>query len=213
MSIDVKTLALARAMGGGSGGGGNFFNENGLIKQEALPEGYPYKGLKEKVMGGRYSDTDSGVILYTEEGETHVPWASAVKVTFEEDYFFRIGDALPYDTLKVAVFGPQYNDYGEEVETPIGPMLDLLEADGFVTADYVCGFSFVVTYKDNIRVLGTLFSKAGTYLPISFLHFIKWSEESVLPIDPIYLGLTSPDGTVWGLSVSDDGTLTAVPRK
>lgn len=42
--IDATTLALIKKMGGGSGGGGgaDILNTDGIIKQEVLPEGYPY---------------------------------------------------------------------------------------------------------------------------------------------------------------------------
>lgn len=48
MPFDNKMLAALRAMGGtggsgGGGSGGSEYFENGIIKQEALPEGYPYE--------------------------------------------------------------------------------------------------------------------------------------------------------------------------
>lgn len=49
--IDATTLALIKKMGGSTGGGGggdsgaDLLNADGVIKQEVLPDGYPYSGM------------------------------------------------------------------------------------------------------------------------------------------------------------------------
>lgn len=58
---------------------------------------------------------------------------------------------------------------------------------------------------------GTVYQMSGKY--VEGMGYVETGEtETIHPIDPKYIVLTSPNGTKYNLSVADDGTLSAVAQ-
>lgn len=57
---------------------------------------------------------------------------------------------------------------------------------------------------------GTVYQMSGKYVEGMGYTEVAGETETIHPIDPKFIVLTSPNGTAYNLSVSDDGTLSAV---
>lgn len=101
MPFDNKMLAALRAMGGtggsgGGGSGGSEYFENGIIKQEALPEGFPY--ASEGVI--TYIDFDGGVVK---------PNNGVLKYNSIPE----VGSIVTVSFIPVDKYGENWQDYAE----------------------------------------------------------------------------------------------------
>jgi hypothetical protein len=165
------------------------FDENNVIKPEALPEGYPYKeGVSIEWDGN--TDGLEAIILGASESST--------------TGFYRLSDTpISDEVLKKATVTTFSGG-----ETVIADEWDTMVADGAVTEDFCMaaqGFLFVVK-KANANAAGITFEKPGIYsMKISsesFTNYVtKLDAQTIHPMASEYLKLGN------GLTVDENGAI------
>lgn len=184
---------------GGSGGGGGAQADlsqtdttkpdyvKGVIRQESLPEGYPYK----------------------ESNKTVIEWDGNAEglETFGGGYY-KVSDKV---FTEAELIGSVASIYNYTTGTRDVELTDNLVSDGGG------GTVSVITDGGNIPSIissdGTSIT-AGTYFHLqddSYIAKLIYGTETIHPIAEEFLPvLTSPNGTKYQLTVADDGTLSAV---
>ena len=124
------------------------------------------------------------------------------------DFYYRVSDAIVSDEqIKVGVM--MDGEGNEETVASIAPW-DTLVSMGYVTEDVTSIESIVFVRKDNVVFQGFTFNKIGVYFGPLVRKFIA---ETIQPMAENFMPLlTSPNGTKYQLTVSDDGTLSAVAQ-
>lgn len=181
-------------IGGGGGGGGTQSDLSqtditqpdyvkGVIRQESLPDGYPYK----EVVTIEWDGNTDGLDVVS-------------------DFYYRVSDAIVSDEQIKA--GVMMDGNGNEETVASIASWDTLVSMGYVTEDVVYLESIVFVRKDSAVLQGVTFNKIGVYFGPLVRKFIT---ETIHPMAPEFLpALTSPNGTKYQLTVADNGTLSAV---
>lgn len=168
------------------------------VDLKCLPDGTPY--------------TAEGELLY----EFNYDGVSAGKVTtaFLNAQAVKISDLTPDESELIGATVVRY-DMGVESQEKVVSITDANGDGGAVTltAD-VRGLCAIVVYKAGAYINGT-YPEPGFYVwdfeGIQYTKTIYKKETIIQPIDPRCIVLTSPNGTKFNLTVSDDGTLSATP--
>lgn len=182
----VLTLRGKRAVWAPGGGG------SGPIDPSRLPEGYPYK----------------------EGSKTVITWDGNTEGKVDLGSLTKVSDLTPsIDELKPAFVSTSISDDAQsDVTGTIIAMTDKLVGE--------TGGSFMIVYEDNYTLHDEVsgqdvtFPEKGIYFG-SVGHYgrtklLVYGTETIHPMSEEYIQLTSPNGTKYKLTVSDDGTLSAV---
>lgn len=159
----------------------------GVIRQDSLPEGYPYKNNRTIIEWD--GNTEGHTMLgnyFCKVYDTALDSLAGYKLTFNSagtKLDFTLGEASPYDS---GTYIYRINFAGENIDAVL-----VVPADN----------------KDNFEP-GIYFFRVGDgYYPC------KLSSETIHPMATEFMpALTSPNGTKYKLTVSDDGTLSAVAQ-
>ena len=163
----------------------------GVIRQESLPDGYPYK---EK---------------------TVIEWDGGADGLYcVNDTWYLVSDEVISDDV---LRNGTVTLITENVvtEKPVGPHWDALVQQGLISED-VSGLmeaTVVVVRKPGVSMMGEgPFERTGTYFVNSYgMRVDKFVSETIHPIAEEFMpALTSPNGTKYKLTVADDGALSAV---
>ena len=201
---------------GGSGGGGGEQPDlsqtdttkpdyvKGIIRQESLPEGYPYKE-QSKILAEWDGNAEGMLSVDLSNGhyayKVCEPISSADLIGVEMKSFSRSPDGEE-SANSVILKDSNFTEIG----------------DGVVQIQYGAAWIFTdaaaasETMHTNIPEAGVYFYKTerggGVSYPISLTvpETIHLMAEELLPL------LTSPNGTKYKLTVADDGTLSAVAQ-
>ena len=189
---------------GGSGGGGCAQPDlsqtdttkpdyvKGVIRQESLPDGYPYK---EK---------------------TVIEWDGGADGLYcVNDTWYLVSDEVISDNVLRNGTITSIIESGVTKTMPVGPHWDTLVKQGLISED-VSGLmegTVVVVRKPGVSMMGDgPFERTGTYFVKSYgTQVTKFVSETIHQIAEEFMpALTSPNGTKYKLTVADDGALSAV---
>jgi hypothetical protein len=188
----TKSFTVKDGTGGGSGGGGvsswndltdKPFDENNVIKPEALPEGYPYKK-------GVSIEWDGNI-----EGKVCVA-----------DQWYRVSDeVISNENLKIGTITTSNG-----VIIAANTNWDNYVSAGNITEDFamVADGTVVVVRTPNASYMEATFEKTGVYfMRMSDVFYItKLSAETIHPMAPEFL--PEPKTEEWTFTLEDDSTVT-----
>lgn len=170
------------------------------IEEKYLPEGVPYAGSKI-LFAFNYDGNPDGKIT------THALGKQWVKISgLVPRYGELVGATAVWQELgpgEVSYTVTAVQSMGTDTGSDGGALLVITEF----------GFSALVISEPGTYAEGT-FPEIGTYVPHAGEEYVKtlYKAETVIrPADPRCIVLTSPNGTKFNLTVSDDGTLSATP--
>ena len=161
----------------------------GPIDPKRLPEGYPYK----------------------ERGELVIEWDGNTEglEAVSGMYYLISPEILTDEQIKAGVIETSHH-----VIASVSDRWDAMLEHGVVTEEIVAIETIIFVRKTNAEYNGVSFPEPGVYsILYSGIYNAKFSTfgETIHPMAPEFLPLlTSPNGTKYQLTVSDDGTLSAV---
>lgn len=145
--------------------------------------------------------------FYSEKAFADIVWDGNIEgLVSVDDTYYKVSDAvLDDDAIKVGVITLSRSDGATEM-----PVSDIWE-DAFSGVDVLNLDAVVFVRKENASDGYVSFPETGVYFAkLGKNTTTKFSApETIKPIDPKYIVLTSPNGTKYNLSVSDSGTLSA----
>ena len=187
-----------KQFGGGGGGGGAQPDLSqtdtakpdyvkGVIRQESLPDGYPYKEIS---------------LIIEWDGNTE-------GLASISGIFYKVSDVIPdNETLKNCFIEFYNKNTGVYSKVSVADKWDYMVSKGYVTENYVALEELGVVVKSPTDAM----PETGIYFMGSSASYTsKLYTETIHPMAREFLPeLTSPNGTKYKLTVADDGTLSAV---